>query len=594
MNRQCYKLVFAAIVATVVGAVLVPTGVAQTICDDFRLSGAIFTTNQFGEPVNMNIYTNKNQVYLDGGPGPGAPVGAAALPPGDYYFQVTDPAGKVLLSTDPVARRKFTVSLDGVIVSAYDHSTNPDADYGEFPYNARVVQLKPFDNTPNNGGVYKVWVTPVACYSAGADSFGFVPRYSKTDNFKVKGKVDQFLCVRKFKDCNGNGIWDAGEPEIPASPADEGWPVTVSEPDRVTTQHTTAFCILAWNGCWSINEENRWNGCKGWKPTALIVDEVPQTPSTVANVCFTSPPGVSEETHTVVFGNQPLSSIKVCKFYDRDGDGVKEVGEPLVSGIKFQLWAGDRSGSVIATEYTGADGYVSFCALEAGTYTVEEVLPPTCHWVATTDQIVENIIVNPCQDPVEIRRDFGNVITGTACFSTKGYWHNKNGLAAITDGDIVYVNGLAPYSSPSSYFDAGDEPFNGYFTGGTPVAAAYENDKITDGISAGAGTARAEISHFLVDTNAGGDPREQLAQQLLAFIFNVRHRLPSVSAAIELPGGGWIKASDLRDLAITAWSTGEGAGEMQVLLEGLNSSECSPGVVYVLNEPGDCVPTAPY
>ncbi len=42
------------------------------------------------------------------------------------------------------------------------------------------------------------------------------------------------------------------------------------------------------------------------------------------------------------------------------------------------------------------------------------------------------------------------------------------------------------------------------------------------------GTAKAEVSQFLVDANAGGDPREQLAQQLLAFIFNARNRLGDV------------------------------------------------------------------
>ena len=52
-----------------------------------------------------------SDVYLNGGPGPNA----AALPSGDYYFQVTDPNGATLLSTDPVSNRRFHVSADGVI-----------------------------------------------------------------------------------------------------------------------------------------------------------------------------------------------------------------------------------------------------------------------------------------------------------------------------------------------------------------------------------------------------------------------------------------------------------------------------------------------
>ena len=62
------------------------------------LPGAIFTTMPDGSRVNANIYTNAYDVYLDGGPGPNAPPGAAGLPEGDYYFQVTDPSGKKLLS----------------------------------------------------------------------------------------------------------------------------------------------------------------------------------------------------------------------------------------------------------------------------------------------------------------------------------------------------------------------------------------------------------------------------------------------------------------------------------------------------------------
>jgi hypothetical protein len=75
------------------------------------VSGAIFTTNVDATIVNANTqYTSKCQVYLDGGPGANAPAGAAGLPDDDYYFQVTDPNGKTLLSTDPVSNRRFRVS----------------------------------------------------------------------------------------------------------------------------------------------------------------------------------------------------------------------------------------------------------------------------------------------------------------------------------------------------------------------------------------------------------------------------------------------------------------------------------------------------
>src|SRR5690349_19365366 len=79
-------------------------------------TGAIFTTTANGSRVNANQYFSKCEVYLDGGPGPNAPAGAAGLPDGEYYFQVTDPSGKHLLSTDVVTNRRFQVS-GGVIVA---------------------------------------------------------------------------------------------------------------------------------------------------------------------------------------------------------------------------------------------------------------------------------------------------------------------------------------------------------------------------------------------------------------------------------------------------------------------------------------------
>src|SRR5688572_9148068 len=77
-------------------------------------SGAIFTTLADGSEVNFNQYPSKEDVYLDGGPGPGAPQHAAGLDDGRYVFQVTDPSGKTLLSTDRAKCRQFDV-LNGVI-----------------------------------------------------------------------------------------------------------------------------------------------------------------------------------------------------------------------------------------------------------------------------------------------------------------------------------------------------------------------------------------------------------------------------------------------------------------------------------------------
>lgn len=156
---------------------------------DSPISGAIFTTDSSGVPVNLNHYPSKESVYLNGGPGMNAPDGAAGLPPGTYSFQVTDPSGKTLLSTDDVRCRQIVVGANGVFSNALStgpcpaHLQGLDGEDG-----GATVQLFPYNDTPNNGGVYKVWMTPTAqlnCDTAG-NKFCFVPGESKTDNYKVK------------------------------------------------------------------------------------------------------------------------------------------------------------------------------------------------------------------------------------------------------------------------------------------------------------------------------------------------------------------------------------------------------------------------
>jgi len=196
-----------------------------------QVSGAIFTTTPDGSIVNENVhYTSKPDVFLSGGPGPNAPPGAAGLPPGEYYFQVTDPSGKQLLSTDSTRNRCVVVGNAGYIInqrcgSAYgpgNHLLNPKAGTA----NEFVIQLIPFDDTPNNGGVYKAWMTPVAAYVGNIDVtdnqncgngcfHGFIPADSKTDNFKVRDVTTYCITAWKFLEDKKKGSSDVAS----------GWPI---------------------------------------------------------------------------------------------------------------------------------------------------------------------------------------------------------------------------------------------------------------------------------------------------------------------------------------------------------------------------------
>lgn len=155
------------------------------------LPGAIFTTDSTCTGVNLNIYGNKDAVYLDGGP---AHPGAAGLPDGSYYVQVTEPdgtvLGKSLTTVVTVSGGEFVTcyQLSAIVLSASSGFTAAG-----------------YDDTTNPGGEYKVWVSTVSTFDE--DS-------SKTDNFKVKegGEVNQAtLNVIKFYDANANGLNDDGQ-----------------------------------------------------------------------------------------------------------------------------------------------------------------------------------------------------------------------------------------------------------------------------------------------------------------------------------------------------------------------------------------------
>ena len=204
-RQTCAKATLYAGALAILALILVSPAKAQT--------GAIFTSLPDGTEVNFNIYASKFDVYLEGGPGPGAPQGAAGLPDGVYVFMVTEPAGKNLLSTDIAACRRFTVSggISSALVTTnpacpVPHLTGLSVDHG-----ALTIQLMPYLDTTNNGGEYKAWATPVDKYlcpltvvSCNSSRFGFQDDFTKTDNFKVKVSAIREIDTR-FHDTNNKG-----------------------------------------------------------------------------------------------------------------------------------------------------------------------------------------------------------------------------------------------------------------------------------------------------------------------------------------------------------------------------------------------------
>jgi hypothetical protein len=221
------------------------------------VAGAAYTT--FVDPsqclggspkgVNCNIYASKDGVYMSGGP----TNGSYNLSDGSYYFTVLVPGsqnggfidgatGNLSSPHDTAADRTFSIT-NHTITYAGPHLVGTGLD------GKPVVQLMPYDDTTNNGGVYILAICQVGATSASQ---------CKYDAFKVRtgsgsctgsncgsgsgsGGEPQFPIVtgEKYYDANGDGQLDNGEVGI------AGWQIGFHDgtSDTLTTDADGTFTI---------------------------------------------------------------------------------------------------------------------------------------------------------------------------------------------------------------------------------------------------------------------------------------------------------------------------------------------------------------
>src|SRR5215218_693206 len=212
MRKQLLsKLVYCASLTVALGVVSL-TAFAQG-----SFFGAIYTTLGDGQTVNQNLYPSKDAVYLNGGP---QNENAQGLPNGTYYFQVTNPSGSVLLSTDNAVCRQVLVS-GGKMAGAVGPCPHANAVIND-ANGSLGVQLIPFANTANAGGEYKVWLirqSSTTTIAGDGIHLNFLNSNAKTDNFKVRNLCDLnptdpscddlgdvTLSGHKFYDANANSV----------------------------------------------------------------------------------------------------------------------------------------------------------------------------------------------------------------------------------------------------------------------------------------------------------------------------------------------------------------------------------------------------
>jgi hypothetical protein len=162
----------------------------------------------------------------------------------------------------------------------------------------------------------------------------------------------------KFNDLNGNGVRDAGEPGL------SGVTITLSltgtTPRTVVTGSDGTFSFSAVPfGSYTISETVP----AGFQQTA------PGAPGTLTALVDFGHQAVAG----LAFGNQALTAtISGSKFNDLNGNGVRDTGEPGLSGVTIQL---RNSAGQITTATTDASGNFSLTAVVPGTYTLSEVVP---------------------------------------------------------------------------------------------------------------------------------------------------------------------------------------------------------------------------
>ncbi len=175
-------------------AACLSTSLIVTLAAPF--GGAVYTTDSAGGAVNENIFNGAAAVYINGGPNN---PNSSGLPANEvFYFEVTDPSGRTLLSKDGAACRQVRTDgngrISGVVsdsaCSTSSHAVGTiDAANGGVP-----VKLAPFEQTPNSGGEYKVTLVRKNAPGVSVEDDGkhldYPKAATKTDNFKVMNYTD--------------------------------------------------------------------------------------------------------------------------------------------------------------------------------------------------------------------------------------------------------------------------------------------------------------------------------------------------------------------------------------------------------------------
>lgn len=339
------------------------------------ISGSILT---FGAAGAQQTFARRSDLFLGVGSASPPCQSFELLPDGTYSFQVTDPSGKTLLSTDPVSERSVTIK-NGVISSSNGttHAIGPRTACGSL-----TVGLAPFNDAGFRRAGYVVWLTPAGSFEGSPSSVdpicgqgcfhGFHPELSRAFFFRVEDKAscEPSFCVSgvKFEDRNGNGVRDADERTLP------GVEIRVVNASGVIVSTLTGpdgsfrICGLTDGDAFRVFEAVPF----GFTQTGPLDSNIGQrvfarNRSFIIESCNADVTGLA-------FGNQLIpNAVGGVKYEDLNDNGRQDPGEPPLAGVTITLTP--AAGGTAQTTVTDANGNFLFTNLTPGNYVLTETVP---------------------------------------------------------------------------------------------------------------------------------------------------------------------------------------------------------------------------
>jgi hypothetical protein len=464
------------------------------------ISGAIYTTDGSAGGVDLNLYDDKADVYLNGGP---QNLNGAGLDVGTYYFQVTGPAGngpqETLLSTDlAIFRQLKVVEINGKgrVAGADIAAIRADLE-AEFLSDSGSLTT---GGTITIGGVTIVVADGVPTTITGSP---VTTAPAGTTAGTVSDELDAIVAAC----AHINGLPNSSNGSIAVQ---LGTPTTGHPEDPEYFADTPNA-----GGVYKV----------------YVIKKAGATINGDGLSIDFSQNNVKTDNFRLDTPNQPLTStITGYKFYDAntdgDYDGVSN-GEGKIPGWTINLYADlDNDGEIddgefLDTTTTGADGNYSFDDLGDGDYLVcESTTPPAgfaafTHqgWLPTTDVCQDVTLPGQLHAATAI---FGNVELGAGGGLTLGFWSNKNGKVAM-GGTTAAMTATLAFLDGLNLVGANGQPAG---AGGTNLTGFDDYTEFRTWILNATATNMAYM----------------LSAQLAAMELNVRQGFVSGNSLIYAPG----------------------------------------------------------